>query len=86
MIKVRKPSTQEIIDAKLWGTWSKEPSKFEWQYNEQEYCYILEGDAVVRDKDGNSFPFKAGDFVIFEKGFECEWEILSTIKKKYKFQ
>ena len=84
-MKVRKPTPEEIFETKNWSIWSKEVSKFDWKYNERECCFILEGEATVKDIDGNIIRFKSGDFVVFEKGLSCEWEVLSAIKKKYKF-
>ncbi|MEI7597031.1 MAG: cupin domain-containing protein [Bacteroidota bacterium] len=85
LMKVRKPTPDEILETKNWSVWSKESSKFNWNYNDRELCYILEGEAIVKDKLGEVINFKRGDFVVFEKGLECEWEIISAIKKKYKF-
>ncbi len=84
-IKVRKPTEEEIGEAKNWPTWSKEISEFDWQYDEQETCYILEGSATVTGKDGQSASFSAGDWVVFPKGLECGWKIDKPISKKYKF-
>lgn len=81
----KKPSSEEINETSSWGTWSKEPSEFPWYYNDKETCYILEGDATVTDKNGNSISFSTGDWVEFEKGLECTWKIENAIRKKYKF-
>lgn len=85
MMKVHKPSEKEIQSTENWGIWSKEPSVFSWYYDEKETCYILEGTAKVTDKKGNSIHFSAGDWVEFEKGLECTWNIEKTIKKRYNF-
>jgi uncharacterized cupin superfamily protein len=85
MMKVRKPEDAEIKQTSLWGTWSKEPSEFEWYYDNKETCYILEGNARVTDKKGNSIVFGTGDWVEFKQGLECTWHIEKTIRKRYKF-
>ncbi len=85
MMKVTKPTEDQIKVTESWGTWSKEPSKFSWFYDAKETCYILEGEATVSDKSGKNISFKPGDWVEFEQGLECTWEISKTIKKKYKF-
>lgn len=85
LMKVRKPTPKEIFETQSWNVWSKESSSFDWKYDENEFCYILEGEAKVKDKEGNEISFRQGDFVVFEKGLECEWDIISPIKKKYKF-
>jgi uncharacterized protein len=85
MMKVRKPTEQEIKQAKTWGVWSKGPSVFDWSYSEKETCYILEGEASVEDSKGNSIHFGAGDWVEFEVGLKCTWNISKTIRKHYNF-
>lgn len=84
-MKKKKPTPEEINMTSSWGTWSKEPSEFPWYYDDKETCFILEGDATVTDKNGNSISFSAGDWVEFEKGLECTWKIENTIRKRYKF-
>ena len=85
MMKVRKPSARETGQAESWDTWIREPSEFTWHYDEKETCYILEGNAKVTDKQGNSIEFGPGDWVEFEQGLECRWTITRTIQKKYRF-
>ena len=84
-MKVSKPTEQEIKTTENWGEWSKEPSEFPWHYSDKETCYILEGEAVVTDSNGNRISFGPGDLVEFEEGLECTWKIEKAIKKKYKF-
>ena len=85
MMKVKKPTSEEISITESWGTWSKEPSEFPWFYDDKETCYILEGKASVTDTNGNTIEFAKGDWVEFEKGLECIWKIESKIVKKYFF-
>jgi uncharacterized protein len=82
---VRKPTEQEISSTDNWGIWNKEPSTFDWYYDEKETCYILSGSAEVTDKKGNKITFSKGDWVEFEVGLSCVWKINETIKKRYKF-
>jgi uncharacterized cupin superfamily protein len=85
MMKVWQPNKEEIKSTENWGIWEKEISKFQWSYDEPETCYILDGEAEVIDKKGNSIRFKKGDMVKFEQGLECTWKIVRDIKKRYKF-
>lgn len=85
MMRVWKPSPEEIKETDQWGTWNKEVSEFPWSYTETETCYILEGEAVVVDKNGNEIRFQKGDMVRFEEGVDCTWKIVSEIRKKYIF-
>jgi len=85
-IIVRKPVPAEIAQADSWGTWEKEPSTFDWSYDEKETCLILEGSASVASKDGSQkVSFTAGDWVVFPVGLECVWTVEKKIRKKYKF-
>jgi uncharacterized cupin superfamily protein len=81
----KKPTENEIRETSSWGTWSKEPSVFQWYYDEKETCYILEGSATVTGTDGTSMSFGEGDLVTFEQGLDCTWKIDKTIRKKYRF-
>ena len=85
MMKVRKPTEADIKSTENWGTWGKEPSEFPWHYDEKETCYILDGEAVVTDGEGNQVSFAKGDWVEFEQGLSCTWKINKTISKRYKF-
>lgn len=85
MMRVWKPSIEELEITEKWGDWSKEVSEFPWFYSEQETCYILDGEAHVTDKNGNEIHFKKGDMVRFEQGVQCTWKIVKDIRKKYMF-
>ncbi|MBN2274367.1 MAG: cupin domain-containing protein [Bacteroidales bacterium] len=85
MMKVKRPTEQEIRQTETWDTWSKEPSEFAWLYDDKETCYILEGNARVVDKHGHSIEFGPGDWVEFEQGLECTWMVTKGIRKKYRF-
>jgi uncharacterized protein len=85
MMHVRKATQRDIELTNNWGTWSKEASEFPWYYDEKETCYILDGEAIVTDKQGKQVSFTKGDWVEFEQGLSCTWKISKTIRKKYKF-
>lgn len=84
-MKVFKPDNNQIEETESWGTWSKGPSIFPWDYDDPETCYIMEGKATVTDSKGNVISFAKGDMVVFETGLDCTWRITEEIKKKYKF-
>jgi len=85
-IIIRKPDAKEIeeLDVNSWPIWEKEVSRFDWNYDTEETCYILEGKARVEPKDGEPVEFGVGDLVTFPKGLNCVWEITSSIRKHYK--
>ncbi len=85
-VQIEKPdrATLEAMGVFDWPIWEKEPSTFDWYYDTTEQCYILDGEVIVHTDEGD-YHIKAGDFVTFEKGLSCRWEILKTIRKHYNF-
>ncbi len=86
-IKVEKPTEAKLkeMDVFSWPIWQKEVSRFDWYYDDQETCYLLEGKAEVETKDGNKVSFEKGDLVTFPKDLNCIWDIKEPVKKHYKF-
>ena len=86
-IEVKKLSDEEI-EAKgirSWQTWEKEVSRFDWQYETTEECYLLEGKVFIETENGEKVEFGQGDYVIFPKGLSCTWDIKVPVKKHYNF-
>ena len=77
----------EIVKRKIesWPIWEKEVSKFDWYYDSDEKCYILDGEVVVKTDEGD-YTINAGDFVTFKKGLKCVWDIKKGIRKHYNFK
>ena len=67
-----------------WPVWTKEVSKFDWYYDGDEECLLLEGEVEVETPEGNYFV-KKGDFVTFKKGLECVWNVKQPVRKHYNF-
>jgi len=87
MIHVEKP-TEEILlklGARSWPIWEKEVSEFQWEYDEKETCYILEGDVEIIPVNGKPVMFGKGDLVVFSEGLKCTWKIRKAVRKHYKF-
>ena len=86
-IIIEKLSESEIKKRgiKNWPIWEKEVSKFDWEYNGDEECLILEGEVTVETNDGN-FTIKPGDFVTFKDGLKCVWDVKKNIRKHYNFK
>lgn len=68
-----------------WPIWTKEASSFPWQYDATETCYFLEGEVVVTPQDGDAVRMGRGDLVTFPAGMSCTWEVISPVRKHYKF-
>jgi len=86
MIKVEKPDQQKLEELAVssWPIWEKEVSRFNWSYDEDEVCYILEGKATVEPEKGEPVEFGAGDLVTFARGLNCVWDIKEPVRKHYK--
>ncbi len=87
-VAVRRLSDEEIrnLGIQSWPVWTKEVSIFEWEYDSQEECYILEGEVEVIVSDGAKTSFASGDFVTFPKGLACTWVVKQPVRKHYRFQ
>ena len=67
-----------------WPIWSCEVSEFDWEYDQQESCLLLEGEVEV-SSDIETVSFGAGDFVVFPKGLRCRWKVAKPVRKHYSF-
>ncbi|MDP4282286.1 MAG: cupin domain-containing protein [Bacteroidota bacterium] len=83
---IQKLSEAEIKERniKKWPIWKKGVSRFEHVYDGDEECLFLEGEVIIETKEGN-YSIVPGDFVIFEDGLECVWDIQKPVKKHYNF-
>ena len=64
--------------------WACEVSEFDWEYDQQESCLLLEGEVEVKS-DFETVKFVGGDFVVFPKGLKCKWKVIKPVKKHYSF-
>ena len=67
-----------------WPIWSCEISEFDWEYNDRESCYLLDGEVEVQS-EFETVTFCAGDFVVFPKGLKCRWRVIRPVRKHYTF-
>lgn len=67
-----------------WPIWEKEVSRFDWEYDGDEECLVLEGEVEVETGSG-TFLIRKGDFVTFRKGLKCKWNVKKPIRKHYNF-
>ncbi len=86
-IEIKRLSEAEIQakGIKEWSIWSKEVSKFYWEYDSAEECYFLEGKVIVTTKN-ERVEISAGDFVRFPAGLTCTWNVLEPVRKHYFFE
>jgi len=85
-VEIKQLSPQALQDRGVfnWPVWQKEVSRFDWYYDSEEHCLVLEGEVEVV-AEGKSWKIKAGDYVIFHKGLSCTWDVKIPIKKHYDF-
>ncbi len=85
-IDVKQPSDNELKDRGVfkWPIWEKEVSRFDWHYDTDETCYLLEGQVEVTTPEGQTVRFGAGDYVHFPAGLSCTWDISVPVKKHFR--
>lgn len=83
-IKVQKPTDQQISELQTCPIWTKEASRFDWEYDTGETCYLLEGDVRVTTEAGEVVEFGQGDLVTFPAGLKCHWDIRAPVRKHYR--
>lgn len=81
------PAKLDAMSVDSWPTWSKEESTFDWTYDTEEVCYILEGEATITPNGGGeAVMIQRGDLVRFPAGLSCVWHITEAIEKHYLFK
>ena len=82
---VKKPTTAEAQAMQTKPIWSCGVSEFDWYYDSEETCLLIEGEVVV-EYDGGSVSFGEGDYVVFPQGLACVWKVTQPVKKHYVFR
>ena len=84
-IEVKQPGKEELEGQGVfeWPIWEKEISRFDWHYDSEEICFLLEGRVEVTTPDGQAVTFGAGDMVRFPAGLSCTWDISVPVKKHF---
>jgi hypothetical protein len=70
---VTSPCTETTIQElgiKNWPIWTCDVSSFDWTYEDQETCLLLEGEVTVTPEGGTPVQFGAGDLVVFPAGMD----------------
>jgi len=84
-INITIKKDQKLQDYSDWSIWTCKPSEFDWEYDQEEHCYVIEGDVTVATPT-ESVSIKSGDYVVFPKGLKCHWTVHKYIKKHYNFK
>jgi len=65
------------------GVWVSEPGTWRVHYTEDEFCMMLEGEAVLTDAAGVSRRYAAGDAFVVPAGFRGSWQSIGNVRKYY---
>ncbi len=65
------------------GVWQSDAGCWNVSYSEDEFCTILEGEAIITEENGTPQRVKAGDHFTMSAGFEGTWETVGSVKKLY---
>jgi uncharacterized cupin superfamily protein len=65
------------------GFWEAEVGEWNVNYTEYEYCEILQGRILMRDRQGVEQIVAAGDRFVIEAGYQGVWKVLEPAKKVY---
>jgi uncharacterized cupin superfamily protein len=65
------------------GVWEGAVGQWLVNYTEHEYCEIVQGVSVLRDREGNAKTLRVGDRFVIPAGFKGTWEVLEHCRKIY---
>jgi hypothetical protein len=65
------------------GVWVCSPGPSFWKLETNEFVHIIGGSMTVTSQEGESVTLKAGDTMVFPRGWEGTWEIHETLRKLY---
>ena len=65
------------------GQWSCTPCKFRWEYEVDEFVFLLEGEVVITEEGGESFTLTAGDMMYCPRGLVTTWEVVKPTRKVF---
>ena len=84
-IEKLSPKKRAALRLDQWPIWQCEPSDFPWHYDQEESCYILDGEITVTTAD-QTVHILPGDYVTFPKGLDCQWQVHTAVRKHYLFR
>jgi len=65
------------------GVWESTTGKWNISYTEDEFCYLIEGKAILTDSEGHSEEIVPGVAFVIPAGYQGTWETIGTAKKFY---
>ena len=85
MVTVKKATDEQKAEMAAKPTWGCGVSEFDWHYDSEETCLLVEGEVEVVYGE-ERVKFGAGDLVTFPKGLSCVWKVTKPVKKHYFFK
>lgn len=73
----------EDRDGLYCGIWQATPGNWRINYDEWEYCHIVEGVSVIAEDGGEARTVSAGNSFMLRPGFKGTWEVVETTRKEY---
>jgi uncharacterized protein len=93
-IEIRQPKVEELEKQGVfnWPIWEKEVSRFDWYYDTEETCYLLEGRVKVTTPHGEAAnlvpaigcPFPCRCLNLLATARACIWEISVPVRKHFR--
>ena len=65
------------------GIWESTPGKWDLDYTESEFIYLISGKVRVTDAAGHEETFGPGSAFVIPPGFKGSWEALEPLRKYY---
>ena len=65
------------------GVWTCTPGSFTWDYTWDETIYLLEGEVLIADQDGNSETYTAGHLFFVPAGTRARWKVIRAVRKVF---
>jgi uncharacterized cupin superfamily protein len=65
------------------GVWESTTGKWNLSYTEDEFCYLIEGKAILTDSEGYAEHINPGDGFVIPAGYKGTWETIGSAKKFY---
>jgi uncharacterized protein len=65
------------------GEWAAGVGAWRVEYEEWEFCHLLEGACELAPDNGAPQRYAAGDSFVIEPGFKGIWRVLTPMKKRF---
>ncbi|MFK8250597.1 cupin domain-containing protein [Ancylobacter terrae] len=77
-------NVESLFDDTLFaGIWQSTPGAWRVDYEEWEFCSLLEGVSVLHEDGKPPVRLEAGDSFTLRPGFKGVWEVVETTRKLY---